>query len=289
MAEDVGRCNHESSCGYHRTPSMYFADNPEKERTEAIPPQKPIEIKTDYIDMNLIRQSVGTGSTLFQYLGKYFDSDILTKVAELYCIGCTKNKETIFPQIDANRRCRTGKVMQYGADGHRIKNPNNDAIDWLHARWMRKQGKTASDFHLKQCLFGEHLLPLRPSAVVCLVESEKSAIICSIVYPEFIWVSCGGKMGLTPERCKSLAGRNVLVYADADAVTEWSERIAKITYCKNINLSEWAKEEELGSKRDIADVIMSERKPIIKPTTIGDVCQWMKDLGIENDRITFNV
>lgn len=106
---------------------------------------------------------------------------------------------------------------------------------------MKKQGKQASDFHLRQCLFGEHLLLKRPKDIVCLTESEKAAIIASIVFPTFIWVSCGGKQGLTPERCKALAGRDVIVYADADAVAEWNEKIKKLDYCRNISLSDWAK------------------------------------------------
>lgn len=68
--------------------------------------------------------------------------------------------------------CHTGKVMNYDTDGHRVKG-KIDAIDWLHARLMKKQGKQASDFHLRQCLFGEHLLPKRPKDIVCLTESEK--------------------------------------------------------------------------------------------------------------------
>jgi hypothetical protein len=41
---------------------------------------------------------------------------------------------------------------------------------------------------------------------------------------------------------------------------------------------------------DIADVLLLERqRSKIKPTTIGDVCRWMEELGIEKGRITFNI
>ena len=185
--------------------------------------------------------------------------------------------------------CRTGKVMNYGADGHRIKG-QIDAVDWLHARLMKKQGKQASDFHLRQCLFGEHLLPKRPKDVVCLTESEKAAIIASIVFPKFVWVSCGGKQGITPERCKPLAGRDVIVYADADATAEWKEKIKKLDYCRSISLSDWAKNEPQGSKRDIADLILEDKARMrVRPTTIGDICKWMDALGMPKGRITFNI
>ena len=222
------------------------------------------------------------------YLRRYFTDEALNKITADYHLGSTKKREIIFPQIDKLSMCHTGKVMNYDTDGHRVKG-KIDAIDWLHARLMKKQGKQASDFHLRQCLFGEHLLPKRAKDIVCLTESEKAAIIASIVFPAFVWVSCGGKQGLTPERCKALAGRDVIVYADADAVAEWNEKIKKLDYCRNISLSDWAKDEDIGSKRDIADLILQERKPLEKPTTIGDVCKWIDELGISKGRVTFNV
>ena len=102
-------------------------------------------------------------------------------------------------------------------------------------------------------------------------------------------MSCGGKQGLTPERCKALAGRDVIVYADADAVAEWNEKIKKLDYCRNISLSDWAKDEDIGSKRDIADLILQERKPLEKPTTVGDVCQWLAELEMPKERATINL
>ena len=125
--------------------------------------------------------------------------------------------------------------------------------------------------------------------MVCLTEGEKTAVICSMVFPQFVWVSCGGQGMLTAERCKPLANRDVIVYADADAVAEWSEKIKSFTFCRSIHLSDWAKDEPQGSKRDIADLIMNERKPLGKPTTIGDICQWMAELGIPPGRVTFNL
>lgn len=289
IASDVGRCEHRNSCGYEKTPKMYFEEHPDERRTfvEAKPQPKE-EVKTDYIPFSLIQRSESVNNTLMDYLKQYFIIGDLQKVVTAYHLGSTSKREIIFPQIDINGKCRTGKVMQYGTDGHRIKG-KTDAVDWLHARLMRKQGKTASDFHLKQCLFGEHLLSKRPDDIVCLVEGEKSAVICSLVFPQFVWLSCGGLYGLNKDRCQALTGRNVIVYADANATEEWGNRISLLSYCRSIKLSEWAKDEAKDSKRDIADLIMEERRPLEKPTTIGDLMQWMQEMEIEKGRITFNV
>lgn len=293
IAPTCGRCEHVDSCGYEQKPREYFAEHPqEKERNEyrpALPQHQKQETKTDYIPFDLIQRSESIDNNLMQYLGKFFPQLDLMRVTKAYHLGSTRKGEIIFPEIDMQGRCRSGKVMMYGTDGHRVKN-ERDAVDWLHARYMRQQGKKASDFRLRQCLFGEHLLTERPDEMVALTESEKSAIICALVFPDFIWVSCGGKHGFKPDLCKPLAGRNVLVYADADAVDEWREKIAQLTFCKSIRLSDWSKGEPQGSKRDIADLILEEQKrKQVKPTTVGDVCRWMAELDIPKGRITFNV
>ncbi len=289
ISEFCGRCDHESSCGAHLTPKMWFEEHPQDKidwKSQPLPKREPP--KTDYIPFALIQKSESINNSLMRYLAKFFAQEDLQKTTAAYHLGSTKKGEIIFPQIDRLCMCRTGKVMQYGQDGHRIKGAI-DAVDWLHSRLMKKQGKVSSDFNLKQCLFGEHLLPKRPHDIVCLVEGEKTAIICSIVFPQFVWLSCGGKQGLSADRCKALTGRNVIVYADAEATAEWKEKIKKLDYCRSIRLSDWAKDEASGSKRDIADLILQERKPRPKPTTIGDICQWMDELGIEKGRVTINV
>lgn len=290
LAEDVGRCEHLNSCGYEKTPKMFFDEHPQTHKEYvSMRPQPKKEAETDYLPFSLIQQSEGMNNTLMTYLGKFFLVDDLKQATGTYHLGCTQKGEVIFPQIDRAGMCRTGKIMQYGADGHRIKGNIFDSVDWLHARYMKKQGKSTSDFHLKQCLFGEHILTKRPNDIVCLTESEKSAVIASMIFPQFVWVSCGGKQGITPERCNPLTGRDVIVYADADATTEWKDKIKKMDFCRSIRLSDWAKNEPQGSKRDIADLILEQRKPLGKPTTIGDVCRWINELGIPKGRITFNI
>lgn len=123
LAEDVGRCEHRNSCGYEKTPKMYFDENP-TERKEFRPtptPQPKKEEKTDYIPFSLIQQSESTNNTLMDYLRKYFTDEALNKITADYHLGSTKKREIIFPQIDKLSMCHTGKVMNYDTDGHRVK------------------------------------------------------------------------------------------------------------------------------------------------------------------------
>ena len=58
----------------------------------------------------------------------------------------------------------------------------------------------AEDWQLSQCLFGEHLLKTHPDKVVVLVESEKSAVIGSAIFPDYVWLATGGKSQMREER-----------------------------------------------------------------------------------------
>ncbi len=247
-------------------------------------------IQPDYIPFSFIHERYGMNSNFIKYLAKYFHAGELETAVAQYHLRGTKKGKTIFPQIDHEGFCRTAKIIDYDKAGHRIKPKWGDKVDWVHSRYMKMQGKKSSDFNLVQCLFGEHLLPKRPNDIVCLVEGEKTAVVCSMVFPEQVWVSCGGKHGLNPERCKPLAGRRVLVFPDADAVEEWSEKIKALGFCRSVRLSDWAKDEPEGSKRDIADLILEEKaRSQVKPTTIGDVLRWNQELGFPKERFSIHV
>lgn len=73
------------------------------------------------------------------------------------------------------------------------------------------------------CFFGEHLTRDNNTPVV-IVESEKTAVLCSFLIDSVIWLASGGSSNLAkllPRDC--LNGRTVYVCADSDKVTEWRE------------------------------------------------------------------
>ena len=99
--------------------------------------------------------------------------------------------------------------------------------------WVHKL-KLFEDFHLKQCLFGEHLLGTYSDKVVVLVESEKSAVIGSAIFPGYVWLATGGKSQLREEKLRVLTGRTVLLFPDADGYAEWKQRAENMTFCKTV-------------------------------------------------------
>ena len=123
---------------------------------------------------------------------------------------------------------------------------------------MKRQGLLPEDFNLVQCLFGEHLLRMYPDKVVALVESEKSALIASCVYPEYIWLATGGKSQLSIDKLKVLQGRTVIMFPDVDGFEYWSDKAKEVEAigCKVVVsdlLEKNATAEDRENKIDLAD------------------------------------
>ena len=268
---NVGRCDRESKCGYHYTPKQFFAEHPDMS-IEDWRDAKPRHINLDapkkelcQIPMELIDRSVTADrdSALQVFFNTHLseaDANLLDWSAEEYRVGVTKEGATIFPQIDVEGRCRTAKIMHYSSTtGHRLKDQAG-AIDWVHSR-MKKSGDLSQDWELTQCLFGEHLLAKHPEQPVAVVESEKTAVICSAFIPNYVWVATGGKSQLN-ERMNVLKGRKVLVFPDTDGYEEWCDKVKQFPDL-DIHVSDLlhlnATTEERERQIDLADVIISER------------------------------
>lgn len=247
----VGRCNHESGCGYHYTPKQYFQEHPEcraangfsfdRQRVEQKPKQVSQSSAIGYIPFHYVEKSQSVHSNFFRFLSTlltaYYGSkarEVLTRLLEEYRLGATRDGAVIFWQIDRTNRVRTGKVMQYNPeDGHRIKGGEVSAVDWIHSI-LKRQRVLPEDWQLSQCLFGEHLLNVYPDKVAVLVESEKSAVIGSALFPGYVWLATGGKSQLREEKLRVLSGRTVLLFPDADGYAEWKQRAGSMTFCRAI-------------------------------------------------------
>lgn len=274
LSDEVGRCDHESACGYHYTPSDYFRDHPDakpghdwreltaEERIRLLSkpkPQTPICTIPEAIITRSVRPEIHSNLTL--YLSTILDPVVLEGVIFLYRLGVTKDRDTIFFQIDAQGRCRTGKIMKYNpSTGHRIKDENVPSkITWVHSL-LKARGSLPPSWTLTQCLFGEHLLPQYPQRKVALVESEKTAVICAALMPSYIWLATGGKTQLG-DKLSVLAGREVIAFPDVDGYEEWKKKLST-SGSLNIRISDYleknATPEDREAHIDIADLLLRQ-------------------------------
>lgn len=83
--------------------------------------------------------------------------------------------------------------------------------------------------------FGEHLLHSDDiGKAVALVESEKTALLGSLVFPDYVWVAVGGKANFKPERMVALCNRTVIIFPDVDAFDDWKEKARKLFLPKRV-------------------------------------------------------
>ncbi|RDB02398.1 DUF6371 domain-containing protein [Runella aurantiaca] len=215
LPQDVGRCNREVNCGYHFTPKHYFSDHfalPERPPNAILPlPRKPPA--QTFIDKGLMQRTLSANANnhFKSYLKTLFGPEPAGYLAEKFLIGTSKHwpGAVIFWQINVRGQIHAGKVMLYDASsGKRVKKPY-DHIQWVHAlqKWP--------DFKLHQCFFGLHQLANVPtSQPIAVVESEKTAILMTLIFPKYVWLASGG-MGLQEDKFEPLAKRKIILFPDA--------------------------------------------------------------------------
>ena len=191
---------------------------------------------------------------LSEFLKTVFSHDEVKKATQNYLITGTDKpweQSTIFWQIDENDTIHAGKIMLYNAQtGKRIKKPYN-CINWLHK--VNKE----PEFALNQCLFGLHLTKEDYNKKIAIVESEKTAIIMSILLPEFIWLATGSKQNLNEELLKPIRKRKIVLFPDKGEFLNWTKKAESL---KNIGfkIAVSVKVEENGfeSGSDLADIFV---------------------------------
>lgn len=212
LNDSVGRCNREVNCGYHLTPKQYFEDNEIAYKSfdfiNKIPQIKP---EPTYIDWRILEQTLNRSAPnhFANYLRNLFQDEMTETLVKRFKIATSTHWEgaTIFWQIDEQMRVHTGKIMLYNAQtGKRVKEPFNH-IHWVHslAKWK--------DFNLERCFFGLHQVVDDLDKTIGIVESEKTAILLTAVYPKITWLASGG-MGLTIQNFEPLKNRKIILYPD---------------------------------------------------------------------------
>lgn len=266
--DTVGKCDHEHRCGYHYTPYEYYKDHPWLKEPDwhNIPiikeskPKRLDEVLQPLPKDDVVKCHVPI-STFWQWMTRdckrtlqLSDAD-LARVYDDYMIGSTREGDVIFWQIDEEGRVHSGHIMQYGADGHRLRYQN-----WYHSI-LTQNGQLPKNWVLYQCFFGQHLLKKYAEKQVCVVESEKTAVILAALQSEFVWIATGGSSGLSVEKLSCLKKRQVKVIPDSGCYEKWSKILLET---KGIDYVITDQMEVFEPNTDLADVFLGEAKIRIK-------------------------
>lgn len=262
LSPEVGRCNREVKCGYHYKPKQYFEDNPlesqnSKGKTSkgtyptparviasaAEPPREtphtPAELSATLCDYE--------ENHLVQYLIGKLGVAAVQKLLGQYRIGTHHHwrGSTVYWYIGRQGRICKGKVMQYNSHtGKRVKQPFPH-VTWMHTLLDKEPGSGT-------CFFGEHLLS-NTILPVCIVESEKTALIAAHHLPQSIWLATGGIGNLSVTRCKEvLSGRKLTLFPDAGGYDKWAAIAGQLPNC---NITRIIDEFAVYGSDDLADLL----------------------------------
>lgn len=128
------------------------------------------------------------------------------------------------------------------------------------ARAMKLTAGGRGPFSFEGLYRSEHLLHDKVNANVALVESEKTAVICSLLLPEYIWLATGGKSQFN-DRLMVLKGRKVTAFPDIDVYEEWRKKTKNYPML-DITISDILERNATPEQRerqvDIADLLLEE-------------------------------
>lgn len=211
-----GRCDRETKCGYFKKPE---SNQVVTQKDKCITTQ----VKPSYHKNHLIKR-LGcnyNNNHFVSYLLKHFAPIDVRQAIKKYFIGTSNHwaGATVFWQIDQYMKIKAGKIMLYNCNtGKRVKQPYN------HITWMHKKLKL-NQFVLQQCLFGLHnLCDYNTSNTLCVVESEKTAILMSIIIPSNLWLATGSKSGFKEELLKPIKNYNIIAYPDKSEFDNWNKK-----------------------------------------------------------------
>ena len=194
----------------------------------------------------------------------YLTEEQMQRAAERYRLGKSRDGGVIFWQIDEEGRTRDGKIMYYREDCHRDKSHHPS---WASARLKAYYGYDG-DLPVDRCLFGLHLLGVVGGAV-CVVEAEKTAVIMSEVYPQYVWMAAGGLNALSAEKLRPLRDHKVVLFPDTDpdgttyacwkAIAEEASRSFLSPVYVSPLLERQATPEQKAAKIDIVDLLFNPK------------------------------
>ena len=96
---------------------------------------------------------------------------------------------------------------------------------------------------------------------VAIVESEKTALIMSIEFPQYTWMSTGSLRGFKYEYLAPLKGTAIIAFPDKGGYVQW-QKTADILNEKGfeIEVSQFLENKEYDDGWDLVDVLNYESK-----------------------------
>lgn len=118
-------------------------------------------------------------------------------------------------------KSRSGKAIYWMIDELGIVRDGHIGSSWVFVMLKHRYPDFAQYIRPQHCLFGLHLLCHTENTdlenkTICVVESERSAVILSEIYPQNIWMAFAYPANTNEQVLKPLQGHYIVLYPNAD-------------------------------------------------------------------------
>jgi hypothetical protein len=254
---EYGYCERINNCGYSNHNIKEYLQSLRAEPT----PEDSTQAVLKRCFSNSVKSVVLQPNNFVLYLRSLFNDRLTNDAVKRYHIGNSKDFQghTVYWQIDHSKKVRTGKIIGYDACTGKRNRQAYPPVNWVHSLLIKRN--VLPSFKPAQCLFGEHLLTENKKAVIGLVESEKTAVILSILLPDLCWMATGGIQNLNLDVCRPLQNRKIILYPDADGITEWEKKFYQLlnngfNVALDNTLEQYATAKDKEQGNDLADILV---------------------------------
>lgn len=260
-----GKCH---SCNVFKTGEVagYISDNGDLVASRGI-------VEAKYYNTAKVKSfglAYGTG-TLVDFAETLFGDKAKTAAQQMLVCG-DANGNTSFLYADIRQRGMSIKTIAYNEKGKRSK--DGIRIGARNLDTAQIAGYITPEGNLRavrvsdgsyQLLYGQHRLANNNLPVI-LVESEKTAYICSIVCDKAVFIASGGSKGLTANKVRGLRSANALPDELAKSL---SSRQAIICYDYDES-GELGSEQAVGALREIGaqDVAVCNMADLLNKSSV---------------------
>lgn len=191
--------------------------------------------------------------------------DQMHRAAERYQLGKSRSGKTIYWMIDNLGICRDGYI---GSSSH-------TADTWVSTLLKHRFPDLAQYIPPSEhCLFGLHLL-VSPLPGVAIVESERSAVVLSELYPQSLWLATAYPANLSERLFEPLQGHPVTMFPPTDETMD--------TYLAWLEVADQARR-KYHLDITVSSLLEDHASPDQKQRKIDLLDYWMENLRLSPEK-----
>lgn len=167
----------------------------------------------DSVMRNRLTEISGMVSQLPGFFREMIRRTRVPHILTAFNVGYNAYHQVVFWITNSSGRICNGHAVHYNGLN---RNP------FLQTRYLYR---SAEGFHVSAFFGAEQLMTgamswtkrdFDPLAPIVIVEAPKTAMLASVLYPDWIWLAACGTSGVTPAKSAALRGRDVRILFDND-------------------------------------------------------------------------